>query len=126
VREHGDRECHRLDQRAFIEKDQAAFQRYSKDVDEVDHDRHGDAAAGGLGGHGLDLGVVPVDQDDPFPLVSGSRRSASSNAAAMTAWMSSVTEAVRHLPRASGSRGFWFFFGPWPALSSSAASAPGC
>ena len=40
-------------------------------MDEVDHDRHGDAAAGGLGGDGLDLGVVPVDQDDPFPLAAG-------------------------------------------------------
>ena len=41
----------------------------------------------------------------------GSRRSASSNAAAMTAGMSSVTEAVSHLPRACGSRGFPFPFG---------------
>ena len=38
----------------------------------------------------------------------GSRRSASSNAAAMTAGMSSVTEAVSHLPLACGSRGFPF------------------
>ncbi len=36
----------------------------------------------------------------------GSRRSASSKAAAMTAGMASVTEAVSHLPRACGSRGF--------------------
>jgi hypothetical protein len=36
----------------------------------------------------------------------GSRRSASSKAAAMTAGMSSVTEAVSHLFRACGSRGF--------------------
>ena len=35
------------------------------------HDRDRDAAAGGLGGHGLDLGVVPVDQDDPVALVAG-------------------------------------------------------
>ncbi len=39
-------------------------------------------------------------------LCCGSRRSASSNAEAMTAGMSSVTDAVSHLPRACGSRGF--------------------
>ena len=38
-------------------------------MDKVDDDRDGDAAAGGLSGHGLDLRVVPVDEDDPFPLV---------------------------------------------------------
>jgi hypothetical protein len=41
----------------------------------------------------------------------GSRRSASSKAAAMTAGMSSVTEAVSHLPRACGPRGFCLPFG---------------
>ena len=44
-------------------------------------------------------------------LCCGSRRSASSKAAAMTAGMSSVTEAVSHLPRACGSRGFALPFG---------------
>ena len=43
-------------------------------------------------------------------LCCGSRRSASSKAAAMTAGMSSVTEAVSHLPRACGSRGLPFPF----------------
>ena len=57
---------------------------------------------------------------------AGSRRSASPKAAAMTAGMSSVTEAVSHLPRACGSLGFCFFFGPRPALSSSCVSVRGC
>ena len=35
------------------------------------HDGDRDAAAGGLGGDGLDLGVVAVDQDDPVPLRAG-------------------------------------------------------
>ena len=52
-------------------KDQAAFQQVFKHVDQVDDDRDGDAAAGGLGGDGLDLRVVAVDQDDPFALVTG-------------------------------------------------------
>src|SRR5271166_7138456 len=38
-------------------------------VDEVDDDRDRDAALGCLGGDGLDLGVVAVDQDGPFALV---------------------------------------------------------
>src|SRR5271165_868761 len=38
-------------------------------VDEVDDDRDRDAAPGCLGGDGLDLGVVAVDQDGPFALV---------------------------------------------------------
>ena len=50
-------------------KDQAAFHRYSSTWMKSMHDRDRDAAAVGLGGDGLDLGVVPVDQDDPFPLV---------------------------------------------------------
>ena len=45
-----------------------------------------------------------------------SRRSASSKAAAMTAGMSSVTEAVSHFPRACGSRGFCFFSACRPVL----------
>ena len=58
----------------------------------------------------------------------GSRRSASSNAAAMTAGMSSVTEAVSHLPFACGSRGFSLplRFACRPALSSSFSSARAC
>ena len=40
-------------------------------MDEVDDDRGGDVAAGGLGCDGLDLRVVAIDEDDPFALVSG-------------------------------------------------------
>ena len=40
-------------------------------MDEVDDDRDGDAPAGGLGGDGLDLGPVAVDQDGPFALAGG-------------------------------------------------------
>src|ERR1035437_4759040 len=56
---------------ALVEKRPGGLPAVFQDVDEVDDDRDGDAAAGGLGGYGLDLGVVPVDQDDPFPLVTG-------------------------------------------------------
>ena len=38
-------------------------------MDEVDDDRDLDAAAGGLGGDGLDLRVIALDEDGPFPLV---------------------------------------------------------
>src|ERR1035438_8969174 len=56
---------------AFIEKRPGGLPAVFQDVDEVDHDRHGDAAALGLGGHGLDLGVVPVGEDGPVALVTG-------------------------------------------------------
>jgi hypothetical protein len=49
-------------------------------MDEVDDDRDRGAAGGGLGGDSLDLGGVPVDQDDPFALADfrAVRRSARS------------------------------------------------
>ena len=95
-------------------------------VDEVDVDRDGDAAGRGLRGDGLDLGAVAVYQDDRFALAAGSRRSASTNAVLITAGMSSVTEAVSHLPcaaapAASPSLSAWL-----PGLSCSAACARGC
>ncbi len=56
---------------AFLEEGPGGLPCVFKHVDEIDHDRHGDAPAGGLGGDSLDLGVVPVDQDRPFPRVAG-------------------------------------------------------
>ncbi len=59
--------------------------------------------------------LFPSTRTTHSRLCCRSRRSASSKAAAMTAGMSSVTEAVSHFPRACGSRGFclpacaWFF-----------------
>ena len=50
--------------------------------------------------------LLPSTMTTHSRLCCGSRRSASSKAAAMTAGMSSVTEAVSHLPPACGSRGF--------------------
>src|SRR5260370_4657474 len=55
---------------AFVEEGPGGFPAVFQDVDEVDDDRDGDAAAGGLGGDGLHLGIVPVDQDHPFPPVT--------------------------------------------------------
>ena len=54
---------------ALVEEGPGGLPQVFEHVDEVDDDRDGDAAAGGLGGDGLDLGVVAVDQDRPFPLV---------------------------------------------------------
>ena len=54
---------------ALIEEGPGGLPQVFQDVDEVDDDRDRDAAAGGLGGDGLDLGVVAVDEDGPFPLV---------------------------------------------------------
>ena len=54
--------------------------------------------------------LLPSMRTTQSRLRPGSRRSASSKAAAMTAGMSSVTEAVSHLPFACGSRGFPFPF----------------
>ena len=54
---------------ALVEEGPGGLPQVLQHVDEVDDDRDGDAAAGGLGGDGLDLGVVAVDEDDPFPLV---------------------------------------------------------
>ena len=50
--------------------------------------------------------LLPSMRTTQSRLRCGSRRPASSKAAAMTAGMSSVTEAVSHLPLACGSRGF--------------------
>src|SRR6266851_9013341 len=52
---------------AFVEEGPGRLPEVLKYVDEVDDDRDGDAAARGLGGHGLDLGVVAVHEDGPFP-----------------------------------------------------------
>ena len=54
---------------ALVEEGPGGLPQVFEDVDEVDDDRGGDAAAAGLGGHGLDLGVVAVDEDGPFALV---------------------------------------------------------
>ena len=54
---------------ALVEEGPGSLPQIFKDVDEVNDDGDGDAAAGGLGGDGLDLGVVAVDQDRPFPPV---------------------------------------------------------
>src|SRR6266851_1750206 len=48
---------------AFVEEGPGGLPEVLKYVDEVDDDRDGDAAARGLGGHGLDLGVVAVRDD---------------------------------------------------------------
>ena len=55
--------------------------------------------------------LLPSTRTTQSRLRPESRRSASPNAAAMTAGMSSVTEAVSHLPCACGSRGFPFPIG---------------
>ena len=55
--------------------------------------------------------LFPSTRTTHSRLCCRSRRSASSKAAAMTAGMSSVTEAVSHFPRACGSRGFCLPFG---------------
>ena len=111
---------------ALVEEGPGGLPQVFEHVDEVDDDRDGDAAGRGLGGDGLDLGVVAVDQDDPFALVAGVAAFRLVEGAAMTAGMSSVTEAVSHLPCACGSRGFPFPSAWRPALSSSSASARGC
>ena len=54
---------------ALVEEGPGGLPQVFEHVDEVDDDRDGDAAAAGLGGHGLDLGVVAVDEDGPFALV---------------------------------------------------------
>jgi hypothetical protein len=54
---------------ALVEEGPGSLPQVFKDVNEVDDDRDRDAAARGLGGDGLDLGVVAVDQDGPFALV---------------------------------------------------------
>ncbi|MBJ7597052.1 hypothetical protein [Candidatus Nephthysia bennettiae] len=54
---------------------------------------------------------LPSTRTTHSRLCPGSRRSPSPKAAAMTAGMSSVTEAVSHLPFACGSRGFPLPFG---------------
>ena len=54
---------------ALVEEGPGGLPQVFEDVDEVDDDRDGDAAARGLGGDGLDLGVVAVDEDGPFALV---------------------------------------------------------
>ena len=55
--------------------------------------------------------LLPSTRTTQSRLQPGSRRSASPNAVLMTAGMSSVTEAVSHLPCACGSRGFPFAIG---------------
>ena len=52
--------------------------------------------------------LLPSTRTTHSRLCCGSRRSASSKAAAMTAGISSVTEAVSHLPLACGSLAFGF------------------
>ena len=54
---------------ALAEEGPGGLPEVFEDVDEVDDDRDRDAAPGGLGGDGLDLGVVAVDEDGPFALV---------------------------------------------------------
>ena len=56
---------------ALVEEGPGGLPQVFQHVDEVDDDRDGDAAAGRLGGDGLDLGVVAVDQDGPVALVAG-------------------------------------------------------
>jgi hypothetical protein len=71
---------------ALVEEGPGGLPEVFEDVDEVDDDRDREAAPGGLGGDGLDLGVVAVDENGAHSrLCCGSRRSASSKAAAMTA-----------------------------------------
>ena len=55
---------------ALVEEGPGGLPQVFEDVDEVDDDRDRDAAGGGLGGDGLDLGVVAVDEDGPFALVT--------------------------------------------------------
>ena len=54
--------------------------------------------------------LLPSTRTARFRWCCGSRRSASPKAAAITAGMSLVTEAVSHLPLACGSRRFSFPF----------------
>jgi hypothetical protein len=83
--------------------------------------------SGELGGAGdEDMLGQPGEEQGDAQAVFGDligARSASANAEAVTAGMSPVTDAVSHLPRASGSRGF-----PWPLASrpEPSSSARGC
>ena len=52
-------------------KHQAAEQWVFQDVDEVDHDRHGQLAGAGLGADTVDLVGVAVDQGHPGALMVG-------------------------------------------------------
>jgi len=74
-------------------------------MNEVDHDGDGDAAAGGLGGHAVDLMPVAVDQYGPGPQVIEVARSASSKTWPITTWAESATLAVSHCPRPPGGLG---------------------
>ena len=56
---------------ALVEEGPGGLPEVFEHVDEVDVDRDGDAAGRGLRGGGLDLGAVPVYQDDPFALAAG-------------------------------------------------------
>ena len=99
------------------------------DVDEIDHDRDRDAPLFRLGGDGLDLRVVPVDEHGQFPLVSGVTPLGLAECPAVDGRDVVGDRRGQPLPRACGPRGFALFF-PAAARRSSAffssASARAC
>ncbi len=70
--------------------------------------------------------LLPSARATQVRLCCGSRRSASSNASPMTAAMSSVTEAVSHLPAAFGPGSLFFFLSlPGAAMTSAGVRGTG-
>ena len=96
---------------ALVEEGPGSLPAILNHVDEVDDDRGGDVAGGGLRCDGLDLRVVAIDEDDPFALVSRVAAVGLAEGGGDDSGDVVGDRAVSHLPLACGSRGFCLPFG---------------